>query len=221
MKKKILTFAISAIASLGFMASAQQQAPQNKMYTPQTFTDYAFEGVLLDLPQQQRIDSLHAAIRTPKMKKVNATTMCPDSARVKAQCQKQPQKPQKGMRVNGSIGGVMPGVKYVAKVKEILTPEQFDMFLSNIQAMPENVVYNLAPEMPQQLQQPARATKTCKSASQQCASANCAEQQCNSGNCQEQNCQTAGNCEKSKSKADKHHKDKKSGEKNNKMKRSK
>lgn len=229
MKKKIFTLAIAAIAAIGFTSLAQ--VPQNKMYTPKTFTDYAFEGVLLELPQQQRIDSLHAAIRTPKMQKVHAMSMCPDSVKAMHQCQ-QGKQDKRGMRPGANMGGVIPGVEYVAKVKEILTPEQFDMFMSNIQSLPENVVNNLVPEMPQHMQRtdrPAKASrmgreKQCESgncAEQQCKSGNCAEQQCNQGDCQKQNCQNAGgDCAKKNCKADKNHKDKK-GDKDKKQKKSK
>ncbi len=196
MKKKILTLAIAAIASLGFMASAQQQAPQNKMYTPQTFTDYAFEGVLLDLPQQTRIDSLHAAIRTPQMNKVHAISVNPDSARTVAQ--RAPighGRIIKGGRGTGKPLGVMPGVEYVAKVKEILTPEQFDMFMANIQAMPDNVVNNLMPAPKANCDKQAG---NCDNAAQ-CKSDNCDNAaQCTSDNCDKQNCNaTSQNCTKS------------------------
>lgn len=198
MKKKILSLAIAALAAAGFMASAQTQ--ENKMYSPRTFTDFAFEGVLLDLPQQQRIDSLHAALRTPSQKKVHAITMSPDSAKA------MPQRDggRRPDRMMGGAMGVIPGVEYVAKVKEILTPEQFDTFLSNIQTMPDNVINNLLPT-PQGRQHPAMKGKPGKKMDEgKCINAQAKQ-------CDGQKCMTGSdNCTKSNCQADKTHKDKKS-----------
>lgn len=214
MKKKILSLAIAALAAVGFMASAQTQ--QNKMYSPSTFTDFAFEGVLLDLPQQQRIDSLHAALRTPSQKKVHAITMSPDSAKAMPQ-RDGGRRPE---RMKGGAMGVIPGVEYVAKVKEILTPEQFDTFLSNIQTMPDNAINNLLPT-PQGRQHPAMNGKPGKMGEGKCTNAQakqCDGKKCDKGcdkkcdkACDGQKCMTGSdNCTKANCKADKMHKDKKS-----------
>lgn len=129
MNKKILALALAAVAALGINAAAQskdngkaaakteqsQAKADNKMARPHRFTDFAFEGILLDIPQQARMDSLNAA--------------------VKAQAE-QRKDDERGPR----RGGMNPQMRrdYVAKVKEILTPEQYTMFLENIVFMPEN-----------------------------------------------------------------------------------
>lgn len=200
-----MSLAIAALAAAGIMASAQNQ--QNKMYSPRTFTDFAFEGVLLDLPQQQRIDSLHAALRTPSQKKVHAITMSPDSAKAMPQ-REGGRRPE---RMMGGAMGVIPGVEYVAKVKEILTPEQFDTFLSNIQTMPDNAINNLLPT-PQGRQHHATNGKHGKMGEGKCShsQAKQCDKQCDKA-CDGQKCITgSGNCTKSNCHADKTHKDKKS-----------
>ncbi|MCM1451520.1 MAG: hypothetical protein NC102_04640 [Clostridium sp.] len=138
MKKKIFSLAIAAIAALGVTAAAQSKDSRacentdtccaqskdraDKMARPHRFTDFAFEGILLDIPQQARMDSLNAAVKSRV-----------DKARE--------EKPD---RKDGDRGPRRPGMNrgisrdYVAKVKEILTPEQYTVFLENIVFMPEN-----------------------------------------------------------------------------------
>lgn len=159
MNKKVLAIAFAAMAAFGISASAQtpaaNQAPccaensaapgaNDKMARPQKFTDFAFEGILLDIPQQARMDSLNAAVKVqreqarPQRKQrgdrkgqINcpAGQACVDSA-----CVAQPCGPRDGRRGPGR----RVSADYVAKVKEILTPEQYTTFLENIVLMPEN-----------------------------------------------------------------------------------
>lgn len=161
MKKKIFSLAIAAIAALGISASAQtndntasnnaacgkeQAAKGDKMARPHRFTDFAFEGILLELPQQARIDSLNSAMKIQReqalaqrpergdRKEMNKGQACADTACV---------APNRGPRDGGKRGarGMNQQARrdYVAKVKEILTPEQYTVFLENILFMPENV----------------------------------------------------------------------------------
>jgi len=132
MNKKVISFAMAVIAAVGVSASAQTASDKtdkcdvpcckenascckenaagrnDKMARPHRFTDFAFEGILLDMPQQARMDSLNAAVKA----------------------QREPSRAQKPRRGRVSAD-------YVAKVKEILTPEQYTTFLENIVLMPE------------------------------------------------------------------------------------
>ncbi len=92
----------------------------DKMYRPQKFTDFAFEGILLDMGQQARMDSLNAAM---------APKQCADSACVNKDCK------AKGRKGHGR----MDRREYVKKVKEILTPDQYTVFLENIVMMPDQM----------------------------------------------------------------------------------
>lgn len=57
--------------------AATDNRASDKMYRPQKFTDFAFEGILLDMGQQARMDSLNAAM---------APKQCADSACVNKGC---------------------------------------------------------------------------------------------------------------------------------------
>lgn len=146
--------AIAAAVTLGFSASAQKTNAKgdrtarteqtDKMYRPQKFTDYAFEGILLDINQQARVDSLNAAYKAngkcdrsecKSDKKCADKKQCADTTKCagKVKCNE---------RVKCSdqrkFGDRMKARKeYIAKVKEILTPEQYTLFLENIVNMPE------------------------------------------------------------------------------------
>ncbi len=181
MKKKLLTLAILACGALGFTAVAQDEGlvavseeatlnPNNKMYQPQVFTDYAFEGIILDTDQQAQMDKINEQYKPI----VNGTLVrgqasCPgDSARCKnkdkafdrsqapcdsAQCK------GKGPR-DGRRGGDRPGLNpqqlqqarkaYAEQVKQVLTPEQYVVFLENIA---------FAPQQPQGPQRAMQAPK--------------------------------------------------------------
>lgn len=100
--------------------AATDNRASDKMYRPQKFTDFAFEGILLDMGQQARMDSLNAAM---------APKQCADSACVNKDC-----------KVKGRKGhGRMDRREYVKKVKEILTPDQYTVFLENIVMMPDQM----------------------------------------------------------------------------------
>lgn len=215
MKKKLLLMAIALIGLTGITAQAQetqarQEAPvaQNKMRQPREFTEFAFEGILLDINQQQRIDSLNAAVKANRPGRPDRACCANDSADcTKAECQKadckkgdcrkadckkadckkdncnqgqcnqgqcnqgQCTKPEscakddkncenaqcagaapckdmkradgdrrgKGPKGNGMRMHNPYGKEYVAKVKEILTPDQFVIFEENLSNMPMNM----------------------------------------------------------------------------------
>lgn len=217
MKKKLLLMAIALIGLTGITAQAQETqnnnnrqeapAPQNKMRQPREFTEFAFEGILLDLNQQQRMDSLNAAVKANCPSRPDRACCANDGADCKkadckkadckkadckkadckkAECNKadckQGQCPKtescekdkkncenaqcaneancknmkradgehrgKGPKGNGMRMGNPYGEEYVAKVKEILTPDQFVIFQENISKMPMNMKRaNAAPMM--------------------------------------------------------------------------
>ena len=127
---KFLTIAIAMAALCGGASMAQT----NKMYQPQRFTDFAFEGILLDMNQQARIDSLNAATKAADPKFNVRPGECADSAST-------PRGEHPSYRHFGSTrhhGMRQPSVSrdYVLKVKEILTPEQYTTFLENIVLSP-------------------------------------------------------------------------------------
>lgn len=164
-----MAMAIAAISLGGFSANAQRNdnnsrtsiEKSDKMYRPQKFTDFAFEGILLDIPQQARIDSLNAAMKAQAPQFNGRKGECTDSVN----CTKQNARTDKNMRADRKDrkdnkagnrqgrndrrggkdfrghrnGGMSPEMKsqYVNKVKEILTPEQYTMFLENIVLMPQ------------------------------------------------------------------------------------
>ena len=187
MKKKILMMAIALFGIAGATASAQEttdnnsrqetQEPQNKMRQPREFTEFAFEGILLDINQQQRMDSLNAAVkanRPMKGERQCGTADCQKPDCKKADCKKGDCKKAECNKSECTEGqaqcsaagkcqadgkdckkgdierrGRNPkglrmlrtpyGPEYVAKVKEILTPEQFEMFQENVSNMQSNM----------------------------------------------------------------------------------
>lgn len=128
--------ALAAMALCGAPAMAQTAAEtdnmqNNKMYQPQRFTDFAFEGVLLSLPQQTRIDSLNAATKAayPQFNLLKGEK--PDSAaHHRADWGKMERRGPRGERPMMFTPGLTQD--YVLKVKEILDPEQYATFLENI-----------------------------------------------------------------------------------------
>ncbi len=208
MKKKLLMMAIALIGLTGITASAQEAkdnnatrptpGQMNKMRQPREFTEFAFEGILLDINQQQRIDSLNAAVKSncPEGREraccaKDTPTQCADCNKAdckkadcnkadcnkadcnkadcnkadckkadcnkadckkadcnKADCKKadcnQAASPAKDCKGKGPKAHRMMrpnpyGEEYVAKVKEILTPDQFAIFEENISNMPMNM----------------------------------------------------------------------------------
>lgn len=136
MKKKLITMAIATIAIFGYTATAQtvdnnaqpnqncpMSAQNDKMHRPQSFQEFAFEGILLDMDQQARIDSLNNAMaqqrqdmRQQRRERRDSLAQCEDEGK----CQRN--NPQR---------------EYIGKVKEILTPDQYVTFLENIVFMQE------------------------------------------------------------------------------------
>lgn len=159
MKKKILAIAIAMCGMCGLVASAQMP---DKSYKPQKFTDFAFEGVLLELDQQAKIDSINAlylpATKMPQGqcqaqagkqcdkagKQCDKAATCDSAAQCQGGCKmRQGHAKQQGMRQGQHPGmrqgmGMRPGNmnEYVAAVKEVLTPDQYVTFLENIVTMP-------------------------------------------------------------------------------------
>ena len=145
MKKTIIAMALAGVCAVQAFAqdnncpNGRQVCPEgnaaacaspagrasDKMYRPQKFTDFAFEGILLDMGQQARVDSLNAAM---------APKQCADSACVNKACV------NKDCAAKGRKGhGRIDRREYVKKVKEILTPDQYTVFLENIVMMPDQM----------------------------------------------------------------------------------
>ena len=147
---KFKTLALAAIAGAISVSAALAQTPDNlpacndstcrvdgrgprpdKMYRPQKFTDYAFEGILLTVDQQGKIDALNAQLKAP----------CDSAAcTVKKDCKKDDGRKSTHRKDGrkGRKGGRHHGIdrNYVNAVKGILTPEQYTTFLENIIFMP-------------------------------------------------------------------------------------
>lgn len=185
MNKKLLTLAILACGAFGFSAMAQDEGimaiseeapanPNNKMYQPQQFTDYAFEGIILDTDQQAKMDKINAEFQPI----VNGTLVgprpgqpCPgDNAQCKqtakgprpdkancdsAQC-KGPRSDFKARR-GGQGGPQLQEARkaYAQQVKQVLTPEQYIVFLENIAFAPQQP--QMGPQGGRQLQVPKAA----------------------------------------------------------------
>lgn len=164
MKKKLLMMAIALIGLTGLTANAQEAADNNasrptpgqmnKMRQPREFTEFAFEGILLDINQQQRMDSLNAAVKANRPERPERACCAKDSTAKeckKADCKKEDCKKDKCQNATNATDckAKAPkahrmmrqnpyGEEYVAKVKEILTPDQFAIFEENISNMPNN-----------------------------------------------------------------------------------
>lgn len=150
MKRKFLAIAIAAIGSLGIFACAQSSSAQpdpqgteagaDRMYRPQKFTDFAFEGIILTMDQQSKIDALNSQL---KSRCDSACTARPDSVCPNDKggcCKKDCRKGgKKGGKKGGPRGGMNPDTRawYIGQVKEILEPEQYVTFLENIVMMPQ------------------------------------------------------------------------------------
>lgn len=80
-----------------------------------------FRGITLTADQQAKLDSLRPACKA-----------CPDGKSDKPQCDRE--KPGHDVKGHGRPGHHNPGMRaeFVGKVKEILTPEQYVVFLENI-----------------------------------------------------------------------------------------
>lgn len=175
--------AMALIGLTGISASAQDAAENNagrptpgqmnKMRQPREFNEYAFEGILLDLNQQQRMDSLNAAVKANCPNKPDGQcrqSNCKNEKGDNAQCCQQQEQGKCDAKTNCKAPkghGMRPGMPYdkdyVAKVKEILTPEQYTMFLENIVFMPQNM-QQAAPQINRQakMSQAGKAAKDMK-----------------------------------------------------------
>lgn len=210
MKKNLLTLAV-AILGIGAGSVSAQDAvvveeccetdapaggPMDRMRRPMTFNEFAMEGILLDINQQARVDSLNNAVKanarcgrgpadcsssqcnTPACQGRSCAAPncsqqdCPNQSCAQQNCpnafesqlQDYTTMPQgnvapkgkdgklrkDGRNDNGGRRGAMTcpgpyrggcpyGPAYVAKMKEILTPEQYVTFLENIVNMPSQM----------------------------------------------------------------------------------
>lgn len=174
MKKRILTIALAAIALCGFSAAAQnddnncnnnvcpsqacaqQFAKYSQDYTtyggtglrsrgPQNWREAAFEGVLLSVDQQGKIDAINQ-----KFDSQLAQCCIPDSCTAATNSDKAVKKDRKdrrgdradrrddrrGRKDRKGQPNFKARSEYIAQVKTVLTPEQYVTFLENIVNMP-------------------------------------------------------------------------------------
>lgn len=138
MIKKILSMAIIVAAACGISASAQQ----NKMYQPQQFTDFAFEGILLDVDQQAKIDNINSAFRLkgqPAAENAQCDKQnCPKQPCDSANCD-QPKRQRNRGQMPSPANDPNMRREYAKQVKQVLTPEQYTQFLENIAFMPQGM----------------------------------------------------------------------------------
>lgn len=137
--------ATAAISTASAQTVATISAPpsseaSDKMYRPQKFTDYAFEGILLSVDQQAKVDAVNAEFkakregaRAERKLRHDRKQLCKgDSACAVADRKDCPRR---------ECDGVNPRMQerkdYVGKMKQILTPEQYTTFLENIVFMPQ------------------------------------------------------------------------------------
>ncbi|MCC8114025.1 MAG: hypothetical protein LIP03_08555 [Bacteroidales bacterium] len=157
MKKKIMTLALALLGLVGAVAAQaqtddsakgkcnkEQRTPgdNNKMRQPQTFQEIAFEGILLDVNQQARMDSLNQAIEAQRQQRMEERA--PRGARPDSVGPRQ--RPERGERLQARPNGRR---QYIEQVKQILTPEQYTTFLENIVFMTVD-----QPQMGRQVQGP-------------------------------------------------------------------
>lgn len=213
MKKKLIAFAVAMLALTGINASAQQNCQQcpgaeagqcpgnnNKMYQPREITDFAFEGILLDVDQQAKMDTLNGCMKAApgaKRHPKGRPQVCADSACIPMQGMGYGPEQRRGpkremMRQQGDGDMLMPGIMYVAKVKEILTPEQFETFMTNISNIPcgEMQCPNGGP-----MGRMGNPEHHCMKEKGQCPNrGGCKQGECNQGGCKQGECKQCG-CE--------------------------
>ena len=157
MKKKLLTIALALAATAA--VSAQTQNPEeeyiqnnyttlasssglrdrgqalrasDKMYRPQKFTDFAFEGILLDIDQQGKIDAINKEF---EQKREACRKSCEAN---RAQCTDSTACSPDLLSIDSSADRRSQMKRdYVTAVKGVLTPEQYVTFLENIVFMPQ------------------------------------------------------------------------------------
>lgn len=134
MKKKLSTIALAVIAAFGISAAAQAPAKCDKKgdcgkatceqpckqdckkdCAKDSAGDKLFEGITLTPEQKTKIEALKAE-RKNKMENLGQATK---------EARKQAAKEMRDQRVNGKK-------EYIAKMKQILTPEQYVTFLENM-----------------------------------------------------------------------------------------
>ncbi len=177
MKKSIiLAVAISAVATFSALAqnknvcpkqncnntcqvqTCDRQAGQDRMRRPATWREFAFEGILLDIDQQAKIDKINQEFdskckdKGQKGQCADCTgTACPNNKGAKAACNGDSCKHgtcdrahchnrhNKGQANNREriANRINLRKEYLAQVKQVLTPEQYTTLLENIVNMPQ------------------------------------------------------------------------------------
>lgn len=154
MKKKIFSTALILSALIGFNASAQNNAPEapkcdkkeqckgDRPDAPRAPRFNPFEGITLTAEQQSQIDALcpqrEARPEAKECKndcKADSAKCCKD-----AKCCKKDKKAGGRDGVKGKRGNRPDKnmkAEYIKKVKEILTPEQYVVFLENLATQPQ------------------------------------------------------------------------------------
>ncbi len=155
MKTKLLSIALACIAFAATSAQAQtdndyiesnsrplakgkgvraregKPLTADKMYRPQKFTDFAFEGILLDIDQQSKIDAINKEF---KQKREACRKSCSEG---RQQCTDSTKCCKSGIEIDKTANrGSQMKRDYVNAVKGVLTPEQYVTFLENIVFMP-------------------------------------------------------------------------------------
>lgn len=173
MKKTIISLALAVFAVAGFSASAQtekaacskanctkqacdkQLNENNRMRRPASWREFAFEGVLLSVEQQAKMDEINKEFESkfatacakdtcsaaPKCDKADCKKAdCKKDNCKKGECKKADGKKADGKKAGKGKRGFAPDFQvrneYIAKVKQVLTPEQYTTFLENIINMP-------------------------------------------------------------------------------------
>jgi len=162
MNKKILTIALAALAICGLSASAQnkdsdsrnrQTCPEttcaptgnsdSRIRGPQNWREYAFEGVLLSVDQQSRIDAINKKFDSALNSASCASDTCACTDNSMAGCDNNRYRDGRGRKARPARSPYRKGrpnfkarSEYIAQVKEVLTPEQYTTFLENIVNMP-------------------------------------------------------------------------------------
>lgn len=143
MKKKIFSTALILSALIGFNASAQDNAPEalkcdkkeqckgDRPDAPRGPRFNPFEGITLTAEQQSQLDAL-----CPQRNARPVAKECKKECKADtAKCDK---KGKKGVR---SERGKRPDknmkAEYIKKVKEILTSDQYVVFLENLATQPQ------------------------------------------------------------------------------------
>ncbi len=163
MNRTIQTLALAVFAICGFSVSAQNQnstcgrqtcyettcpptaGSDSRIRGPQNWRERAFEGVLLSVDQQAKMDEINKEFESRFATICSKCSCKADKATCgKAKCCTQDCDKANCGRTGCDKGRAgrrnAPGFKvrseYIARVKEVLTPEQYTTFLENIVNMP-------------------------------------------------------------------------------------